>query len=730
MKNFKFLYLLLAVVGAVAFTSCTEEWYPGEPDTNAGVYFPNTSAIVVTPETTSVDIVVERTNTAEDLTVSVRSQAAENAVDFLSVTSKSVTFAAGEQSSVLTVAVSNAANMQKGVKYQINIKLDAEQASTYGVSEATFTFMLPEPWVDYVDESGKLIYGTYIDDFFPAFLEYDAGYAVPMQIQKHESDPNRYRVVEPFGTKFCKDMLGGVPAFMSITDGAYIEFDATNPADVKVVNNPVFTGVHVNFTDIGAMPISMIVSDDPGSVTFEDGVFRFAPNAVTMDAADAGSMAVNSTGLMAYVLPGGVVTDYKLSVNYTGMYVAADNSSAEAVLEFGAGADVEAIKYTVVEGDVTADYASVVAAIVDGSADPLIEITEAEQLTQEIALTRGSWTVVAVPYGADGAVENKAVAYTFWFNGVGEVPQVEVEVRFGSMYELTGEESEQFSSDYWAGIGIVANGDDVKSVKAFVSTLAAVENSGMSYDYILSNYGQDFSSVIASLKEYGSAIVGPFNLPLETEAIALVAVETIYGEVKTFTATCTTTNTTGIEFGEYKVSEGDYSTVVAIFGGYEAGQAYFVIDGMFEMEGSYDTAARTITTPGVEEYYTDGFDIIQNAPVFYTNSQTKTHTYGYWAATDSEECNEACDLTFAYGEDGAINALACYFQKRIYDVTSSPAVFDSYEYAFTPAATVVKYEAAAAAKAGALACAKSTTSNAQLANVTVKSGDRIWVPAM
>lgn len=730
MKNFKFLYLLLAVVGAVAFTSCTEEWYPGEPDTNAGVYFPNTSAIVVTPETTSVDIVVERTNTAEDLTVNVRSQAAENADDFLSVTSKSVTFAAGEQSSVLTVAVSNAANMQKGVKYQLNIKLDAEQASTYGVSEATFTFMLPEPWVDYVDESGKLIYGTYIDDFFPAFLEYEAGYAVPMQIQKHETDPNRFRVVEPFGTKFCKDMLGGVPAFMSITDGAYIEFDATNPADVKVVNNPVFTGVHVNFTDLGAMPISMIVSDAPGSVTFEDGVFRFAPNAVTMDAADAGSMAVNSTGLMAYVLPGGVVTDYKLSVNYTGMYVAADNSSAEAVLEFGAGADVEAIKYTVVEGDVTADYASVVTSIVDGSADPLIEITEAEQLTQEIALTRGSWTVVAVPYGADGAVENKAVAYTFWFNGVGEVPQVEVEVRFGSMYELTGEESEQFSSDYWAGIGIVANGDDVKSVKAFVSTLAAVENSGMSYDYILSNYGQDFSSVISELKANGAAIVGPFNLPLETVAIALVAVETIYGEVKTFTATCTTTNTTGIKFGEYQVSEGDYSTVVAIFGGYEAGQAYFVIDGMFEMEGSYDTAARTITTPGVEEYYTDGFDIIQNTPVFYTNSQTKTHTYGYWAATDSEECNKACDLTFAYGEDGAINALACYFQKRIYDVTSSSAVFDSYEYAFTPAATVVKYEAAAAAKAGALACAKSTTSNAQLANVTVKSGDRIWVPAM
>ena len=726
MKNFKFLYLLLAVVGAVAFTSCTEEWYPGEPDTNAGVYFPNTSAIVVTPETTSVDIVVERTNTADDLTVSVRAEAAEDAEDFLSVTSSSVTFAAGEQSSVLTVAISNAANMQQGVKYQINIKLGAEHASTYGVSEAVFTFMLPEPWVDYVDESGKLIYGTYIDDFFPAFLEYEAGYAVPMQIQKHESDPNRFRVVEPFGTKFCKDMLGGVPAFMSITDGAYIEFDVTNPADVKVVNNPVFTGVHVNFTDLGAMPISMIVSDAPGSVTFEDGVFRFAPNAVTMDAADAGSMAVNSSGLMAYVLPGGVVTDYKLSVKYTGMYVAADNSTAEAVLEFGAGADVEAIKYTVVEGDVTADYASVVASIVDGSANPLIEITEAEQLTQEIELARGSWTVVAVPYGAEGAVENKAVAYSFWFNGVGEVPQVDVEVRFGSMYELTGEESEQYSSDYWVGIGIVANGDDVKSIKAFVNTLATVENSGMSYEAIVAGYGQDFSADIAELKANGSAIVGPFNLPLETEAIALVAVETIYGEVKFFSATCTTTNTTGIKFGEYKVSEGDYSTVVAIFGGYEAGQAYFVIDGLFELEGSYDTATRTMTTPGVEEYYTGGKDIIINDIMFYYN-QEETQVYGYWAANDADYA-EVCDLTFGYSEAGVVDALKCYFAKHIFNLADGSLAGS--EYAFTPAAKVEKYEAAAAAKAGALACAKSSTSNAQLANVTVKSGDRIWVPAM
>ena len=39
MKNFKFIYLILAAVGAMAFTACNErDWAPGEADTNLGVY--------------------------------------------------------------------------------------------------------------------------------------------------------------------------------------------------------------------------------------------------------------------------------------------------------------------------------------------------------------------------------------------------------------------------------------------------------------------------------------------------------------------------------------------------------------------------------------------------------------------------------------------------------------------------------------------------------------------
>ena len=181
MKNFKFLYLLLAAVGVVTFTSCTEEWTPGAKDTNAGVYFPDTSVINVTEETTSVDIAVKRANANDALTVSVRSEVAEDATNFLTVPA-SVTFEAGSDTAVLTVTVNDAANMVEGKKYNASIQLDSEQASAYGVYVHTFTFMIPEKWVDYTDENGKVIYGTYIDDFFCPLLEYPAGYLIHLVV--------------------------------------------------------------------------------------------------------------------------------------------------------------------------------------------------------------------------------------------------------------------------------------------------------------------------------------------------------------------------------------------------------------------------------------------------------------------------------------------------------------------------------------------------------------------
>jgi hypothetical protein len=75
MKKFKFIYLLLAVVGALTFASCEHkyaDWTPGPQDTNMGVYFPSTSGFVVAATDTSVDIAVARNNADEAASVLLR----------------------------------------------------------------------------------------------------------------------------------------------------------------------------------------------------------------------------------------------------------------------------------------------------------------------------------------------------------------------------------------------------------------------------------------------------------------------------------------------------------------------------------------------------------------------------------------------------------------------------------------------------------------------------------
>jgi hypothetical protein len=543
MKNFKFLYLLLAVVGVVTFTSCTEDWAPGAQDTNAGVYFADTSVINVTAETTSVDIVVMRTNAADALTVTIRSEVAENSVDILTVPS-SVSFAAGSDTAVLTVDVNGAA-MAEGKRYKALLKLDGEQASTYGASEFTFTFMIPEKWVDYVDEAGKLVYGTYIDDFFCPVIDYPAGYAVAVQIQKHESDVNRYRVIEPFGKLFFDQMFGGVPGYFQLTPGSVIEFNVADPNNVTVVGNPVNLGAAINFSDIGLAPMYLYIESDengqiPGAVTFKDGVFSFGANQVYVVYENEGQLNIltptNASGLMAFVLPGVEVTDYSLEAEYTGMKVESDNKSTSAILNFYYGTDVESFKFTLVDGNIT-DATAIVEAIVAGSEEYTIYDGSIDTMEYVVpAEGAGMKTVVAVPYAGGEAQASDALAYAFYFPGLGnaELPEVEISIAVDSVVGITGnaEYEANYPSDSTMCIYMEANGDEIKSIMAYVGTGVPAEVTPE--EALSSPYAEDFSGFIPEMIENGYALAVYTGLTPGTTYDVFLGFTTIYGETKYF----------------------------------------------------------------------------------------------------------------------------------------------------------------------------------------------------
>ena len=570
MKNFKFLYLLLAVVGVVTFAACTntEEWTPGAQDKNAGVYFPNTSVVNVTAETTEAFIAVKRSsNIDEALTVSVRSEVAENAIDILSVDS-SVTFDAGKDETTLKVTISNAASMVEGKKYIAKIKLDGNEASIYGASEVDFVFMIPEKWVDFRDADGKVMSGLFIDDFFTGLLGYDAGYAVPVTIQKHETDANRIRVYEPFGKKYWENLFGEIPGFFEWPFEGVIEFNITDPDNVIVVNNPVNLGISVNFSDIGLAPLYLYVASDengqqiPGAVTYKDGIIQFAKDMVAIVYEYEGAldvlMGANSSGQMAYVLPGVEITDYAMAVEYDGMKVAADNKTTSAVLNFYYGADVDTFKFTVLEGTVT-DVTETVAAIVAGSEDIKIYEgnTEEQVSTFEVALANtGMYTVVAVPYSAEGeAREGDVHVYSFYFPGLGasELPEVDIKVAVNSVVGITGNPA--YEANYPSAtsmcIYMEADGTQLRSITAFVGTGVPAE---LTNEEILTQ-GQDFSDFIPEMIEQGYALAVYQNLTEGTPYDVVLGFETIYGELKTFRTVYTPTAATPEEGGDNEGGE-------------------------------------------------------------------------------------------------------------------------------------------------------------------------------
>ena len=298
MKKFNFIYLLLAFVGVLSMTSCEHQYAdytPGAKDGNMGVYFPSTAKLVVTAESTSVDIAVARLVADEQATVSVRADevvGADEQPSGLFTFPASVDFNAGESETTYTIAF-DGSQLVEGKEYSILVQLQPTEATNYAISEYVFTIIIPEPW----EEWGE---GLYVDDFYRdimtlADVNLEPGYVAPVVFEKHGDNPNRIRVKNPASDDVFGNLWGSVPAFLNFDDNDhYIEFDITDPNNVVLAQNPVMLGFDINYED-GAVPACLYVPEnEDGSykapITFKDGFITFPQNNVLLGIIDGGSL--------------------------------------------------------------------------------------------------------------------------------------------------------------------------------------------------------------------------------------------------------------------------------------------------------------------------------------------------------------------------------------------------------------------------------------------------------
>ena len=722
MKNFKFLYLLLAVVGVVTFTACTEEWTPGPKDTNMGVYFPEVNRYEVSAEDTSVDIAVARNNASEAASISLRFEAKNAAgedVELFNVPS-TVNFAAGEAEATLTVTF-DGTQLVIGEAYSISIKLDEEQSSAYGVAEAKFTVIIPEPWT-------SMGQGIYFDDILcELFAEADAfrGLGAYVEFEQNDLDPTRIRVKNPFAPATLGAMWGTVPTWLqsTATGDAYLEFNIADPNNVIVGDACEMGGkpAHMFMFDL-IMPdngydLCCIIYDE-NPIVLQDGIIKFPVGCLVLGVFDLegnflGTFTTsgNISGYMQYYLPGTEFVNYGIDAAYDGMYVSADGATAKAIFNFALGADVASYKFAFVPGDVTADPSATAEAIVAGSEELVIFESDAETKKWEVELTKGVWTLVAVPYTAEGEARlQDTYALNFYFNGTGEMPEVEIDVQAGVPASFAAEENKatvaaETPGCFWIGLNITANAADIKSMRAWWGTTKSYESAiagGMTNDVILADYAADLAQYLPKLAENGSVTVR-MNVNNGYEYTILFAAETVYGTTITKTLTYTTEAYDGdFAIGEYMFSDASTQAqmVFALIPGKSYNDFYFVhnyVDGSMWYT-KYDATAGTLTNEGVELGYEQYAS--QWGGIYGALNEELTQVYGYVSSTTADYAQMAPMVLSV--ENNAIAGLNTYFGMMVYAYDAATEtvgdVLGAY-FNFTPATEIAP--AAGALQAGA-----------------------------
>lgn len=534
----------MAFVGVIAMTSCEHpyaDYTPGAKENNQGVYFPGKIDFKVTAEDTFVEIPVARTNAAEAAEISFRVEA-----DEIFTCGNTVNFAAGATESTIKVEFDGSA-LVVGQKYDIMIQLDQAEATAYAVSEYTFSVILPEPWV-------SLGEGIYFDDLICYALADPSaliGMGAYVEFEQHAEETHRIRVVNPFGPETVAAMWGGLPNWMKFVEGtSYIEFDVTNPDDVKIApcaNLVEFTSQGYTYNafmlgiSIPANNYDLAFSWDPSQkFVLKDGIIKFPAEGIALSVFVGGEYlgdydAANQMGYLQYYLPGTSFVNYDMTVEYGGMKVEADNATTSVILDFGFGGNVEAFKFTVVDGNIT-DATAIVEAIVAGSEE--IDIYEGNIETYEYTVPvegAGMKTVVAVPYAEGEAKVDYALVYSFYFPGMGggELPQVDITVAIGSVVEITGnpEYEANYPSDSTMCIYMEANAEELTAIKGYVGTGVPAE---VTPEEVFAQGGEDFNDFIAEMAENGYALAVYKGLTPGTTYDVFLAFTTIYGETKYF----------------------------------------------------------------------------------------------------------------------------------------------------------------------------------------------------
>ena len=410
-------------------TACTEKvpYDPADQLTNAQVYFSNTlpAKIELSRDLNvkSFDIELRRIIKTEALTVNLT---VENGKPDIFTVPASVNFPAGSDVTKITIKYESAKMVYDDFTSFTLKVTDASLTSPYGNFVYKFTAGISAPWKTLGKATFLVNDWVYVEDY-------------NVELQQHEVDPTRYRLVEPFANR--EIYYSNVPLNNNVAQ--YLEFrilpaggthTTFNREDGTVTVTTTINGLV--FFEPAAIGVTYMNNTTNPEMAIWHPVSRTFPNAdsrneqwwihniVTQWSADGKPEVVQLSpyfvalpgggaytngqddGLIFIIFPGVELVEYDYSINlsYLGHYIDRDDVD-NAIVKFTKGQDAASYKYTVVNGGLTAGSAEEIA-------NKIIEGTIATEEDTESAYkifpfaNAGKYSVVAVTFDENGEAKD------------------------------------------------------------------------------------------------------------------------------------------------------------------------------------------------------------------------------------------------------------------------------------------------------------------------------------
>ena len=583
MKSLKIFFLTALVAVASMFTACTEdqEWSAGEQVPGAQVYFADGVAtnVTVEAETSSFEVTVMRGNVDEAVTVPLKVAVSAANVDEeadpinyaeLFTVPANVSFGAGKDSAKFTVSFDRA-SLEDGQTYTLTFSInDAGAVTPYGYDKQTWTLVVPEPMV-------LLGTGYWTDGIESAMFGIETP-TYPVEVWENLKNPGWLYLKDLYTFAYVDALINNWG--MSEEDveelkatweeGTYVLINIEDPTQVYIPYQEVGNVIGNGPTQIGS------VKDVYG--TLENGIITFPVEGLVWgDQHNGGPYYSNPDGLTTLYMPGTPMTDFSLELAYGGFRVAENDETVYPIARVAYGVDVAEIQYAFVAGDITKDVEALEAAlngIEDGSVvsnkvavtiagedeetgEPILEMT----LESVEGVEPGVFTVIAIPYNADGEAQYGDLAFTsFYVQGVGETEVADVDF---AVYTMSVEDLEEAAgadglAAYYAqygynstnSVGVLFEGTEIESIKMcpiptaevgeVIAEFGKIEDYIVALDAYYEANGDDLDMDLKYIQEDGWDYTLFINLDSETAYTVFALVENVYGKVTLFHSTHTT----------------------------------------------------------------------------------------------------------------------------------------------------------------------------------------------